>query len=64
MQVWKIAIVPDPEKPYLKSGYCIAESKEDALAMIGEPNGVVYDTPLEKVWPGKAGEKFYNKSST
>lgn len=59
MQVWKIAVIPNAEKPYLKSGYCIAETKEDALAMIGEPNGVVFDTPRGKVWPYGAGDTFY-----
>ena len=58
MHVWKIAILPDPNGPCEKSGYCIAESKADALAMIDDPNGVVYDTPRRKVLPGKEGENF------
>jgi len=59
MQVWKITILPDPNSPCEKSVYCIADSKESALAMIDEPNSVVYDTPRRKVWPGKEGERFY-----
>jgi len=51
-QVWKIAILPDPERPPVKSGWCIAGSKGEALEMINHPDGVVFDTQPEKLWPG------------
>ena len=34
MRVWKVCIRPDLEAPDLAQGYVLAESKDDALAVV------------------------------
>lgn len=62
--LWRSAAVRgyDQTKPDEDSGFVRAESAEEALALIGNPDATVVHLAADAEWPGESGESIYRES--
>ena len=59
MRVWKICIRPDPELPDLAQGYALAETAEEAAALVDHPDCHVFEKHPNMLWPGEPGTRLH-----
>ncbi len=57
MKVWKVIVRPDEGLPNKAQGWALAETEQDALAMVGHPCARAF--PSSQPWPGSPLTQIY-----
>ena len=50
MPVWKVVLRPDQDEADLAQGYALAETCEEALALVDHPDGLAFPKHREAPW--------------
>jgi len=59
MPVFTYSIAAYQHRPSEGDGYVLAETIQEAVALVGHPEVNVYPLPADAVWPGEPGEAVW-----
>ncbi len=61
MPVFAYTIASDQHRPSKGDGFVRAETIQQAIALVGDPETNVYPLPVDVVWPGDPGEAIWTE---